>query len=910
VYEQPGKPCHEPGDMNLPKLRNCRGSADRRQAAFVPVMKSRPGICGPILSAMRFDLLTNHLRHEAALLDGDRGHPGQQVSVFVLQRGEIANDKYFRMSRQAQVRLDRDASCAVNRNSKFLAERRSSNSGGPQHHRGGKLRLAYVNRSGFDSRDRRRSPNFYSEIMKLLLSAAGKIFGIRCQHARTALNQQNVRLRRIDGPKFVRESVTADFGQCPGQFDSSRPAAHYDKVHRRCRFSGRSLTLGQFKCQKHTPPDLQRVFNCLQAGCKLLPRIVPEIRMTRAGGDDKVVVGIILAGSLNHPAVEIESRHLTQQDFDILLVAKNRPDWCRNFPWREPRRSHLVKQRLKSVVILAVDERDLDRSLRQFLRRVEAAEAGAHDYHPSCFLAVRHLTSIRFTAMPEGSISSTEALTSRWLRWLMPSVADLIFVALLAVLVFTPLSVRLLGDAGIGWHIRTGQQILTTHAIPHVDPFSSTMQGKPWFAWEWLYDMVVGELESALGLNGVVWLNAIVIAGTFASCFRLLLRRGTDLFVALVLVLVSVSASMIHFLARPHVVSWLLTLAWFAILDASEREGAKRRALLALPLLMVVWANVHGGFLIGFALLAIFWLGAVWSWFSANESRIEEALQKLTARRRALDLAGVALLSAAASLLNPYGWNLHRHVYSYLSNRFLMDHIQEFQSPDFHRIAQKCFLALLLIALAALAARGRELRLCGVLTVLFAAYTGLYASRNIPISSLLLAIVMGPLAGVPFARGFSRRMAALESSLRGQVWPLAAVVFTFLIAARGHGSNSLMSAHFDPSRMPVRAVDGFERGGIRGPVLAPDYWGGYLIYRMYPSAKVVVDDRHDLYGEEFFKSYLKMVRLEPGWEQFLNDHPASFVLLPKDAALTSMLSVSPNWKQFYSDDVAIVFEKK
>jgi hypothetical protein len=519
--------------------------------------------------------------------------------------------------------------------------------------------------------------------------------------------------------------------------------------------------------------------------------------------------------------------------------------------------------------------------------------------------------------MVDGSLSSTDALSPAWLRWMMPSAADLIFVALLAVLVFTPLSVRLLGDAGIGWHIRTGQQILATHAIPRVDPFSSTMQGQPWFAWEWLYDVVVGQLESTLGLNGVVWVNAIVIAAVFACCFRLLLRHGTDLFVALVLVLLAVSASMIHFLARPHVVSWLFTLVWFAILDASEREDSKRRALWALPVLMLLWANIHGGFLIGFVLLAIFWLSAAWSWFSANENRIEEALQKLAARRRVLDLAGVGLLSALASLLNPYGWNLYGHAYAYLSNRFLMDHIDEFRSPDFHGVAQKSFLALLLIALAALTARGRELRLSGVLTVLFAVYAGLYASRNIPVSSILLVMVAGPLSVVPLARRFSARMAAVESNLRGHAWPIIMIALTLLIAANGGraASAKLMDAHFGPQRMPVAAVDFLQRdylphSSIRGPVLGPDYWGGYFIYRMYPKAQVVVDDRHDLYGEEFFKSYLKMVRLEPGWEEFLRDHPAGYAVLPREAALTSMLLANSKWKQVYGDDVAVVFEHR
>src|SRR6202034_406853 len=217
-------------------------------------------------------------------------------------------------------------------------------------------------------------------------------------------------------------------------------------------------------------------------------------------------------------------------------------------------------------------------------------------------------------AMADGSRSSSIVIpqaqsTRAWVRWFMPSVSDLIFVCVLCILLFTALSMRLLGDAGIGWHIRTGQQILATHAIPPVDLFSSTMTGKPWFAWEWLYDLVVGQLEATLGLNGVVWLTALVIAAVFAWTFRLLIARGTNVLVALALVLLAVAGSMIHFLARPHVVSWLLTLAWFFILDSSERDdfagggGPGRPWIRALPLLMLVWVNVHGGFLVGFVLL-------------------------------------------------------------------------------------------------------------------------------------------------------------------------------------------------------------------------------------------------------------------------------------------------------------------
>jgi hypothetical protein len=117
-----------------------------------------------------------------------------------------------------------------------------------------------------------------------------------------------------------------------------------------------------------------------------------------------------------------------------------------------------------------------------------------------------------------------------------------------------------------------------------------------------------------------------------------------------------------------------------------------------------------------------------------------------------------------------------------------------------------------------------------------------------------------------FAQGFVQRMSAVETTLHGHVWPVLATIVTLVIAANGGraGSSLLMDAHFDPRRMPVEAVNYLEKNQIPGPVLSPDNWGGYLIYRLYPRIRVVVDDRHDLYGAQFFRSYLKMMQVERG----------------------------------------------
>jgi hypothetical protein len=539
--------------------------------------------------------------------------------------------------------------------------------------------------------------------------------------------------------------------------------------------------------------------------------------------------------------------------------------------------------------------------------------------------------------MAMGSRSSAVNRNPAWVRWLVPSVSDLFFVALLGLLVFTNLSVRLLGDAGIGWHIRTGQLILATHAIPRVDPFSSSMMGQPWFAWEWLYDMLVGWLDSAAGLNSVVLFTAVIIAAVFSWTFRLLVRRGTNILLALILVLLAASAAMIHFFARPHVVSWLFTMVWFWALEWSERNyksGSPPSLLLwLLPSTMLVWVNVHGGFLVGLVLLAIYWISAAWEFvrlnFKLTEGEFEEALQKIRTGRRLRILTLAGILSALATLLNPYGLSLHVHIYRYLSNRFLMNHIDEFQSPNFHYVAQKCFAGLLLLTLVALAGKKRQVNLSQLMVVFFAVYSGLYASRNIPVSALLLILLIGPwlsdameslsarFAGLSkifqppksVSSPFLQRMTAIELTLHGHVWPIAAVVFACWITAHGGnlGTTPLMDAHFDTKRFPAAALNYLETQNVQGPLLSPDAWGGYLIYRLYPRIKVVIDDRHDFYGEDFLESYLKMIHLEPGWQEFLNQERPQCVIVPKDSALANILAETAGWQRIYSDDVARAF---
>lgn len=511
-----------------------------------------------------------------------------------------------------------------------------------------------------------------------------------------------------------------------------------------------------------------------------------------------------------------------------------------------------------------------------------------------------------------------------WARFLLPSAADLVFLGLLFSLCCGTLAPRLLGDAGIGWHIRNGEWMLRNHAITRTDPFSSTMGGRPWYAWEWLYDLVIAGIHHWMGLNGVVFFTALVIAAAFALTLRFAMSCGGDLPVAIVLLALAVGASAIHLFARPHVLSWLLVVLWFALLDSWEREGdqAKSRKLLWLPALMVLWVNVHGGFLTGFALLGLYLVAQLFRSFAVASRPV--------AAKRLKVLGSIGLLALASTFLNPYGYRLHVHIYGYVTDRFLMNHIDEFRSPDFHGLAQQCFVVLLMIAIAALATASQKPRLSHLLVIIFAAGSGLYAARNLPISALLLTLTIAPIlsrtlmqaGGEPNladwlrtclerSQSFATRMGEMEASLRGHLWPVAGILFGLWICLHGGsvGGVQIIDAHFPPKRFPIKAVDVLAEQHAPEPVFCPDYWGGYVIYRLYPQTRVVVDDRHDLYGAEFFKQYLKVVGVEPGWQETLDQDQVKVALLPTGSALAYVLGESPGWRMVFEDKVGTLFRR-
>ena len=515
--------------------------------------------------------------------------------------------------------------------------------------------------------------------------------------------------------------------------------------------------------------------------------------------------------------------------------------------------------------------------------------------------------------------SSSCQRQSSWTDWVLPSFTDLFFLVLAGILTFTPASKALLADADTGWHIRTGEFILATHSVPHTDLFSYTRAGQPWYAWEWLYDALLAGIHHVAGLNGVVFFTALVIALTYALLFRLLLRRSGNFAVAAGLTLLAASTAQIHMLARPHVVSWLFTLIWVDLLYRFE-EG-NHAALFWLPPLMLLWVNLHGGFIMGLVLLAIFGCARIWQFVSKREAG---------AAWEILPLAIAFVVCLATTFLTPYGYKLHIHIHEYLANGFLMDSINEFMSPNFHAIGTGYFEVFILLSVFAIAVAYDRLTATDLLVVLFSLHAALFAIRNVPLSAILISISTARLwAGIvspdnarrtappwlgellEVMHDISGSMAAMERRLRGHGLAILLLIASTAIVLNGGRVHSaqMISAQFDEKKFPTRAVEFIREKNIHDHLFNPDDWSGYLIYRLYPETKVFFDDRHDFYGEPFIREYLQASDATRKWRQPLDKYQVQWVLVPAASPLATVLKETKDWRLDFDDGKAVIYSR-
>lgn len=491
-------------------------------------------------------------------------------------------------------------------------------------------------------------------------------------------------------------------------------------------------------------------------------------------------------------------------------------------------------------------------------------------------------------------------------RWLVPSLSDLFVIAL-----FTWLFLAgaygfkgLLSDGDIGWHIRTGDYILETRSVPQSDLFSFTRPGAPWFAWEWLSDVIFAVLHRSTGLAGVVLFAAVLIAAVPLIVLRHALWRGANAWAALIATLLAVGACSIHFLARPHVFTLLFTAAAAWLIEADRRKPTLWVWLL-VPL-AALWTNLHGGFGVLLGLLGLAFLGA-----------FAEAWGRDGRFRGASRYAGLLCASAIATVANPYGIRLQAHIFNYLKSDWIRSAVDEFKAPDFRSESLIQFEILLIASLILVAVLVARRRYTDALWIVALAHMSLTSVRHVPLFAVVAAPVVAELATDLWiglvARCPRGSVAAILDRIgsdltpgfrRATVWPAL-----FIAGVAGAGGAVPWPRDFPAERFPVEMVRNHAPGLKAGRVLTLDQWADYLIFRHYPEQRVFADGRSDFYGPELGTEYLRTAQGDFRWRRTLERFAVDTVLAPVEWPLVTILKGDPGWRLVADDGRAVLLGK-
>ncbi|ATX81781.1 hypothetical protein Ga0123462_0912 [Mariprofundus ferrinatatus] len=468
-----------------------------------------------------------------------------------------------------------------------------------------------------------------------------------------------------------------------------------------------------------------------------------------------------------------------------------------------------------------------------------------------------------------------------------------------------------LSDPDYFWHLKTGEMIFLNGALPGHDIFSYTFEGQPWVLHEWLFQLLLYLVHDAFGDAGIKVMTALMVVLFLYIVFLATSQINRNRGLTALLVFVA-SAPIASFIApRPQLISYILfSLAILLLIQFKYRQ--QTRFLLLLPLMMVLWVNMHGGYIIGIALLVLFSGCEFASHWKAGSLNAE-------ARPRLLKLALITLLTVLSSALNPDYFSHWLYPIQVMSMEAARSLITEWSSPDFQTLSAQCYLLLVVCFFFVYFYRRATLDITELVVPVVFIVAGFSAYRHMPFAIL---------SGLPFVVAYLAKGSAvsISGSALGQLyrkhigggsqigsgeyvlnWLLVVIVAAGMwlyapVVGKSHQQDR-------DATIPVKATEFVLNTGISGRMFNTYQFGGYLIYRLYPDQKVFIDGRADMYGDKFLIEYMTIYSGGTGWEGDFDKYDIDYVICSRDAPILSKLMRRGDFRLVYDDEYNSVLLK-
>jgi hypothetical protein len=495
-------------------------------------------------------------------------------------------------------------------------------------------------------------------------------------------------------------------------------------------------------------------------------------------------------------------------------------------------------------------------------------------------------------------------ITQSIVRYVIPRLGEIFFAAIFAAAIaLGPQMMNVDGD--LGRHLALGNYIVETRTIPTNDVFSFTKLGEPLTPHEWLADVLFSLAHKAAGLDGVVWLTALIIGVSYWLVYKHSVSLGNMSVLALLGGILGAGAGSLHWLTRPHIFTILFTAIWVIELE-KVRIGLKRSWII-FPVLMLVWTNLHGAFIVGLVIWATVLLG--------------ELFEKGKEWDQIRTLIWIGPSSLLASLINPDGLGIWKTGIGFLGNQYLVSHTAEYLPPDFQSPAFWPFLLLISLSVLILGLYKGRMRYAHIFLLGSWTAMALYSARNIPLYIVVTIPLLCDLGARIIKDGrdigiakrflsFQEKLSLTEMDIRGGVISIIIVLGSILLLINGAQLDFQNEGNtFSEEIFPVQAVDWMENNEVRGNGFNHFPWGGYLLYRLWPDQLVFIDGQTDFYGEELTRKYEEVITMKPGWQQILEEYDIQWVLVPSYSRLAKYYIDQDGWENTFSDQTAKLFIK-
>ncbi len=504
-------------------------------------------------------------------------------------------------------------------------------------------------------------------------------------------------------------------------------------------------------------------------------------------------------------------------------------------------------------------------------------------------------------------------------RLFVPSVFDLIVIF---VFVAMSLSLPLIRSYDIWWHLKTGE-LLLNGIFPTQDIFSFTALGKPWILHEWGSEVVFAFIYQCQGVAGLILFRSFIFALVFALTFNLMLRKKINIFACITFILFLMVVNAGAWTVRPHMFTNLFLIILFRIY-VEYRHYNNYKILRILPILFLVWINMHGGFIIGLIFLGVCIGAELINTFLQFDA--EHSLSYSECKR----LVTYFVLAFAACFINPNTYEGVLYPFMYLGGQIDSKMVMEWDPPTIRKNFE--FIILVILILTGFIFQKKRLFLYEIFLILVFLFFAFSARRHVSIFTLIAIPIVAPLWQNIIISSFNRMSDITAGSSR----LLSGKISEYFVSR----SNSLYSMEkqlryhttliligialilspdligkkinmgLDTSRYPIKIVEHIQLNNIKGNIFNQYAWGGFLIWSL-PNRKVFIDGRMDVYQKEISDQYFAIIDLKKGWEEFLRRHAIEHIVVKKDKMISKLLTkVNTDWIVIQETENAYLFSKK